>query len=123
MTTTRRAPRQPAGLGDAGRELWRSIVPAYQLRADELRVLADACRVADACAELEDAKVGQPLVTRGSMGQEVISPYVMELRQQRAQLAALLRQLRLPDEPSGVRSSATSDQARKAAAARWSRRG
>lgn len=37
----------PAKLGRAGRELWRSIIPTYDLRPDEVRLLADACREAD----------------------------------------------------------------------------
>lgn len=39
--------RTPTGLGDGGRELWRSIVSKFELRPDELRVLHDACLEAE----------------------------------------------------------------------------
>jgi hypothetical protein len=37
-------------------------------------------------------------MVRGSQGQKVINPLISELRQYRASRAALLRQLKLPDE-------------------------
>lgn len=116
--------RRPAGLREAGRELWDSIAehdPPYELRPDEVRILIDACREADVVAQLEEAQEDAPLMVRGSMGQEVISPYISELRQHRTVLAGLLKALKLPDTPAGAsrKRETTSDQARAAARARW----
>ena len=44
--------QRPRGLGAEGVKLWKSIASEYDLRADELRVLEDACRLADVIAQL-----------------------------------------------------------------------
>jgi hypothetical protein len=111
----------PSGLGDAGRDLWSGICGKYGLRADEARVLEDAAREADLIATLDAGMAGQDLLVRGSQGQQVINPLISELRQHRSTLAALLRQLKLPDEAADA--AARSNSARAAANARWSRRG
>src|SRR5690606_41193051 len=67
--------------------LWDSIVPAYDLRPDEARMLADACREADIVQRLEDELADAPLMVQGSQGQLVASPLVSELRQHRSVLA------------------------------------
>lgn len=112
---------QPAGLGESGTELWTSIADVYTLRPDELRILQDACRQADLVAELEDARRGEPLTTRGSMGQDVINPYISELRAHRTVLSNLLKTLKLPEDAGTTarKNAKTSEQARKAARARW----
>ncbi len=118
--STRKSPPQPVGLAGAGRALWRAIAPVYELRPDELAVLTEACRVADTLAELEAARAEAPLLSKGHAGQDVIHPFVSEQRFQRAALAGLLRQLKLPDERAGIkRNGHTSEQARAAAIARW----
>lgn len=111
----------PESLGNAGIELWDSIVPAYSLRPDELRVLADACAEADIIADLEVARRASDLTTKGSMGQEVISPFISELRAHRTVMSGLLKSLKLPDSPAGAaqKRAKTSEQARAAARARW----
>jgi hypothetical protein len=113
--------KSPTGMGASGASLWKSIAGVYDLRADEKRVLEDACRESDLVdfleAELKDA---EPIV-RGSQGQPVINPLISEVRQHRSTLASLLRQLRLPDETDTAERR--SSQAREAANARWSRRG
>jgi hypothetical protein len=111
----------PSGLGESGRRLWSEISGKYGLRADEARVLEDAAREADLIATLDAGMAGQSLLVRGSQGQDVINPLISELRQHRATLAALLRQLKLPDEAADA--AARSNSARAAANARWSRRG
>lgn len=94
----------PRNLGSAGKKLWDSIAKddKYELRPDEVATLEHACRTADWVDKLEEAQLEAPLLTRGSMGQDVISPYISELRQYRALLARLLAQLRLPDEAHGA---------------------
>lgn len=113
--------REPSGLGDAGKELWHSIVPQFSLRPDELRTLADACAEADIIDDLENARRVSDLTTTGSMGQEVISPFISELRAHRTVLSGLLKSLKLPDSPTGAaqKRAKTSEQARAAARARW----
>ena len=121
MTTK---PTAPKGLGDAGKALWRDVLGKYELRADELRILEDACRERDLLTRLEDGMVGANLVVRGSQGQDVIHPIVSELRQHRATFASLIRQLKLPDESGSSDSGGElSAKNRAAAQARWSTRG
>jgi len=120
-------PRPPKGLGPAGRKLWKSICRDYELRPDELTVLESACREADLIQRLEEALKDAPLVVKGSMGQEVASPLVTEIRLHRSTQASLLKQLKIPDleeedeEPIVIRRRpmSRSDAARKAANARW----
>lgn len=111
----------PKDLSAAGRKLWTTITTQYDLRADELRVLEDACRESDLIDTLNAATRDAELVVQGSTGQPVINPLISELRQHRSTLAALFRQLKLPDESGSEEGRST--QARAAANARWSRRG
>jgi hypothetical protein len=59
---------------------------------------------------------GQPLVVKGSMGQEREHPLLSEARQQKGLMARLLAQIKLPDEQL---PSIRTEQARHAAHARW----
>lgn len=113
----------PANLGTQGSALWDSITGKWELRADELAVLGDACSTADMIHTMEAGLEGQDLMVRGSQGQLVINPLISELRQYRAARAALLRQLKLPDENSTDVGGALSAKNRAAANARWARRG
>lgn len=113
-------PSVPENLGPEGRALWDAIRPNYELRPDEERMLSDACREADMLAKLEAAQRKAPLMSSGSMGQKIISPYISEMRQHRTVLSALLKALKLPDEAnSGSKADYTSEHMRKAARARW----
>lgn len=112
----------PDDLERAGAKLWTAVTSQYRLRADELRVLEDASREADLIAVLDKGMTGAKLLVRGSQGQDVINPLISELRQHRATLAGLLRQLKLPDD-SEAAAGARSSSARAAANARWSHRG
>lgn len=107
----------PESLSDPGVALWQTIVGKYDLRADELRTLEDACATTDMIAALTDvwAEAGRPVTTAGSMGQQVIHPLIAEIRTQRAARNALFRQLKLPDEAAGGESN----QQRSAAQSRW----
>lgn len=114
-------PRMPRGLADGGQSLWDSIVPAYELRPDEVRILIDACREADIIERLESELIDAELMVKGSMGQLVASPLVSEVRQHRATLAGLLGKLKIPDSPAGAarKRAVVSQNAVKAARARW----
>ncbi|RKT82108.1 hypothetical protein [Saccharopolyspora antimicrobica] len=123
------AQRAPKNLGSAGQRLWKGICSDYELRPDELAVLESACREADLIQRLEDALKDVPLIVKGSMGQEVASPLVTEIRQHRSTQASLLKQLKIPDleeeesdDTGTVRKLTRSEVGRKAANARWGKR-
>lgn len=111
----------PAGLKAKQAEtLWREVTGTYELRADELRILEDACREVDLVERLEVELSKAELVVKGSMGQPVANPLVQEIRQHRQVVKGLLAALKLPDEDGSV-SGSRSSQARAAAQARWRR--
>jgi hypothetical protein len=117
-------PAPPKGLRPGGRKLWTDIVGQWDLRPDELRVLREAAREVDLIDALELALSKDAIMIAGSMGQRVVNPLITELRQHRGTLAALLRQLKLPDADGGEgEKEARSTAARAAANARWSTRG
>lgn len=115
-------PKMPVDLDVAGVSLWKSIADAqYELRADELRVLEDACRTADLIEDLRLEAQGAQRIVKGSQGQPVINPLISELRQYRSTLASLLRQLHLPDD--GASSADKSSAAGRALVSnRWHKR-
>ena len=57
--------------------------------------------MADVIAELDDAADEAPLTVRGSMGQQVISPFIAEARAQRSLMAQLLARLNFESAPEG----------------------
>ena len=117
-----------------GRALWKSIVGTnadsvkYILRADELQILAEACREVDLIADIDEEfrKDLRGFVVKGSTGQPTSNPLIQELRQHRQVLANLLSKLKLPDdvgEQTSRGESTRSSQARDAAAERWGKSG
>ena len=110
----------PARLGAKAKALWSNVTGTYELRADELRVLEDACREVDLVELLEKELAGASLVVKGSQGQPVANPLVQEIRQHRQVVKSLLGSLKLPDEDGRAQASRSS-QARAAAQARWRR--
>ena len=108
----------PEGLADAGSALWTSVTGKYVLRVDERSILLSACKTVDRIAMLEKAHadLGQPFLTRGSMGQDVIHPLIAEMRAQESHLAAQFAKLKLPDDAGAERPN----QQRAAAQTRWS---
>lgn len=111
----------PVALREGGRSLWDSIAGHFELRADEWRILQDACFEADIIDRLQVEFAAGETTTRGSMGQEVAAPTLSELRQHRATLTMMLAKLKLPDSPAGSaqKTAAISDAARSAARVRW----
>ncbi|MGH3631470.1 MAG: hypothetical protein ACRDRL_29025 [Sciscionella sp.] len=107
----------PASLGEPGRALWSEITSTYGLRADELAALEDACAASDMLADFMAAWVeaGKPLISKGSMGQEVEHPLIGSIDKQRKTRNAFLAKLKLPDAPDGVKPN----QQRDAANSRW----
>lgn len=116
-------PRTPRRLAGPGRSLWHSVVGAYELRPDELLLLEKACRTADESARLDEETRAAPLMVTGSTGQQRHNPLLNEARQTRALLAALLKQLALPDEArEAAKGRDNSTRATNAARARWGTR-
>src|SRR6476660_9110323 len=119
--------RSPASLGDAGKKLWREVHAVFDFEDEphKVQVLTQACRVADVVAELDEAADEAPLTVKGSMGQQVISPFIAEARVQRALLAQLLGRLGLPDndedDEAGELRARRSRAGRTAAKSRWDR--
>lgn len=106
----------------AGHRLWNSVLSAYRLRPDELRVLEDACCLADAIDYLADktaklrAASENELMIRGSTGQRVKNPLVAEarqmageVRQHRSAMAELMAKLKLPDLDEAYGAAAADD--------------
>ena len=121
-----KAPKAPAGLGAAGRKLWReSLRPRadgsqLHLRPDELLLLEQACRLADDLAALRERLEGEPLTVPGSKGQSVAHPLRAEIHRSLASLDRILRTLALPDAPGrAVDGTEKSDMARQLARQRW----
>jgi hypothetical protein len=116
------ATRIPAGLGKAGRGLWRDLTRRYEFDHEgELTILAAACRQLDSVAALEAAITADGLTVTGSTGQVRVHPAVAEARQGRLALSRLLSDLRIPSEDAGETEKRTTAAARRAAAARWAR--
>jgi hypothetical protein len=110
-------PTPPDSLATAGKALWDEIVAKYDLRPDELRTLEDACAASDMLGEFEKAwrDLGRPYMSKGSMGQEVEHPLIGSIDKQRKTRQAFIRQLKLPDDPTGTKPN----QQRDAANSRW----
>lgn len=103
------ARKPPANLGAKARSVWTRTTKDFDLRADELRLLEDACREIDLVDRLDRALRDGDLMVQGSMGQQVTNPLLQEIRQHRLALARLFNQLHLPDddtEESPARASA-----------------
>ena len=117
-------PKIPPRLSEGGRTLWRGVTKSHPLRADELRILEDACREVDLIDDLQAALVDAPKTVKGSMGQMVIHPLISELRQHRATLATLLRGLSLADSDTSADDAtrSASESAMALARARWDRK-
>lgn len=100
--------RSPAGLDKAGKALWKSVHDVFDFTEEphKVHVLMQACRVADIVAELDEAADEAPLTVKGSMSQQVISPFIAEARVQRALLAQLLGKLGLPDTDEALAEKA-----------------
>lgn len=121
MASEHPRPRPPAGLGPAGRSLWRKLTGEYVFGTAELPILAAAARQVDAIAALEEAVEADGVLTAGSRGQTIVHPAVTEARLGRVTLARLLGSLSIPDESERPMTYA-SVRAQKAASARWERK-
>lgn len=110
----------PADLAKSGRALWTATLASFELDATELRLLTEACRVADELDTLRDALASSEPLVAGSQGQPRPNPLYDEMRRHRDSLVKLVAAIGIPQSE---RPASTSDAARAAASARWSKRG
>ncbi len=89
------AARAPAGLGPAGRKLFRELTTGYVLNPGELALAVEAARTADALSEMAE-------LTAAATGPEK-RLCLAEMRAQRLALGRLVAALRLPDDDSPAR--------------------
>jgi len=112
MTTSRRRPRAPAGLSEAGRGLWRAIVGRYELDPAETMTLFQACKCADLIARLDaELAAADGLTVAGSEGQPRPHPHLAATAAQRRTLEHLLHALALPLPGEQVGRRRTPEQA------------
>jgi hypothetical protein len=100
MTSEFDLPAPPKGLKTAGKALWRAVIEGFELRPDEMVVLAHACALQDRIGRLERKQEWS------------------QARLHRLSVAKLLQQLDLGGalQSAGARS----DLGRRLARARWS---
>ena len=100
---------------------WREAVEAYEFSIGERLILKQVVREIDMIERLQtEADKKDGLEVRGSQGQPVMAGQVAELRQHRAVLSSLLKQLGLGD--TAATDAQNSIRARQAAMARWHRK-
>lgn len=115
-----RKPTLPKSLGAKSRKFWRSVTGEFELRADELVLLENACREMDLIDRLNEALEYADIHVEGSQGQPVINPLFGEIRQHRLALKQLLGQLDLPEgDTDGAAAAGRSSAGRHLAAVRW----
>ena len=92
MTTSK-----PRGLTGPGAKLWAAVTSEYELAADDLAVLEEACRTRSLLADLRARAAEDGLITPSSQGDRV-NPAIVEARQQSLLLSKLLAALKLPSD-------------------------
>ncbi|WP_327100054.1 hypothetical protein OIE68_15515 [Nocardia vinacea] len=102
--------------------MWFGIANDFELRADELRILEDACCEADLIDALAARLANEDLLIEGSQGQTVINPLVGELRMHRSVLSTLVGRLHL-DDSADDSPEHLSDKMRGLANKRWHKGG
>lgn len=108
--------KPPAGLGKAGRALWRDVLTPVTLENPmEVQALTEACRLADDLVRLREQLATSELVVQGSTGQPVENPLLGAVRLAVALQAKLLGSISIE-----VDASARSRAGRALAAQRWS---
>jgi P27 family predicted phage terminase small subunit len=121
MTTKK--PPAPRDLGARGRAFWRQAMDTYELSEVETELLKECCRLLDECETLRESVDSEGTTVKGSTGQFRVHPALGEVRQHRLALGKLLAQLDLPDESGEALLSPVQARAKRAADARWGRRG
>jgi phage terminase small subunit len=98
MTAVNQVKHPPAGIGPAGRKVWRDTLSDYTLTPAEISVLHALCTATDQLRRIENAIKGlRSLVSNGSQGQLVGHPLLGEYRAHAETVRKLAAQLALPD--------------------------
>ena len=121
---TKRIQAVPKSLGKPGGSLWKAILgdleDGWELDKRELHLLERACRCEDEMRELEAVVDKEGSMGRGSTGQAVVHPAILEGRQLKLTQLRLLSALELED-PGAQLATPASKRARRAAQSRWGR--
>ncbi|BBY74335.1 hypothetical protein MPRF_12340 [Mycolicibacterium parafortuitum] len=117
-------PTMPKGqFGTEGKRLWKDLTEVFNFTDEpaKLRVLFDACKLADAIKRMDDEAADAPLVVEGSKFQPVIHPCISQANSARALMATLLTKLGLLDADHEVaeKKAKRRESATRAAQARW----
>jgi hypothetical protein len=119
MTTTTPAPDEwalPADWTDSARDLFHEVLEQRpDLAGAELGSLEQACALTSAAERLEAVALAAGMFAKGSTGQIVVHPAVVEARLARTAAAAILGRL----VPATTGAKTSSQRAREAARARW----
>jgi hypothetical protein len=119
--------RMPKGLAYQGQKLWKAITADFDLTGEpgKIRILEDACKLADSIDAMEKALVGQPMVVKGSYQQPVTHPLVTSIQSARALMSQLIAKLALPptDEEQAEKREHISRVRREAINQRYARKG
>lgn len=126
-----RKPQAPSDLSARAKRVWTKTLDNYELREDELSILADFCLEITIVDHLQSALKDAPLMVRATHGGEAINPIYSEIRMHRQAAMSLWKSLKLPDvdseeapaEADRVVPMSREESARKAANARWAKRG
>jgi hypothetical protein len=114
--------RAPSGLNARGKAFWSQITDDFDLDSAELEVLREACRTLDEIEVLKAAAVEHGPMVKGSAGQLTVNPALVEVRQARQAFERMVKVLALPSEDEESQTAAErsiSEDAKKAAQARW----
>lgn len=100
----------PAGLSEAGVELWNDIANGRRLSAAHRSLLLNICRVADRLDELAEELAGRELVVTNHQGTETPNPLLTEHRMQLATMSQLMTRLGIGELPKAAKQSSVKDQ-------------
>lgn len=121
-----KVPTPPKRLKAAGKRLWRDLhaeLPAgWHYDARELKDLEAAAVLTDRLEQLNDAIDQDGLMVKGSTGQRVLNPAVVEARQVSAAISRHLGLIEIPNLETGKTETAATVRGRHAAKARWEKR-
>jgi hypothetical protein len=95
-------PTAPAGLGEVGRDLWADVLASFVLERHERAALADACRVRDVVAELDEVIAREGTTIERETG-PAPHPVLAALARERTLYGRIIASLALPDEETGKR--------------------
>lgn len=90
--------RMPSGLirDGRGQSLWRDLTAKWEFTEAEYRLLENACYTADRITRIRRA-IGNDLTVKGSQGQVIAHPLLVQLRADEDHLAKLLARIDMPE--------------------------